>query len=72
MRRHRPRFELRADDPSLTATAGLVVVAEAVRALGVVSAIDRTVGPIKRRRRGLGPGQLLVGLAETLLAGGDF
>jgi len=63
---------LHADDPSLTATAGLVVVAEAVRALGVVGAIDRMVGPIKRRRRGLGPGQLLVALAETLLAGGDF
>jgi hypothetical protein len=63
---------LRADDPSLTAAAGLVVVAEAVRALGVISAIDREVGPVKRRRRGLGPGGLLVGLAETLLAGGDF
>jgi Transposase DDE domain group 1 len=72
IRQSRPGFELRADDPSLTATAGLVVVAEAVRALGVISAIDREVGPIKRRRRGLGPGQLLVGLAETLLAGGDF
>jgi Transposase DDE domain group 1 len=72
IRRHRPRLELHADDPSLTPAAGLVVVAEAVRALGVVSAIDQQVGPIKRRRRGLGPGQLLVGLAETLLAGGDF
>lgn len=72
IRQRRRRLELRADDPSLTATAGLVVVAEAVRALGVVQTIDREVGPIKRRRRGLGPGQLLVGLAETLLAGGDF
>jgi hypothetical protein len=72
IRQSRPGFELRADDPGLTATAGLVVVAEAVRALGVVVAVDREVGPIKRRRRGLGPGQLLVGLAEMLLAGGDF
>lgn len=72
IRQRRRRLQLRADDPSLTATAGLVVVAEAVRALGVISAVDREVGPIKRRRRGLGPGQLLVGLAETLLAGGDF
>jgi hypothetical protein len=72
IRQRRPHFELRADDPSLTATAGLVVVAEAVCALGVVGAIDQQVGPVKRRRRGLGPGQLLVGLAETLLAGGDF
>jgi hypothetical protein len=72
IRQRRRRFELRADDPSLTPAAGLVVVAEVVRALGVVGAIDQQVGPIKRRRRGLGPGQLLVGLAETLLAGGDF
>jgi len=72
IRQRRRRFELHADDPTLTATAGLVVVAEAVRALGVVTAIDREVGSIKRRRRGLGPGELLVGLAETLLAGGDF
>jgi hypothetical protein len=49
-----------------------VVVAEAVRGRGVISTIDRQVGPVKRRRRGLGPGQLLVGLAETLLAGGNF
>jgi hypothetical protein len=72
IRQRRRRLQLRADDPSLTATAGLVVVAEAVRALGVVATVDHQVGPIKRRRRGLGPGQLLVGLAETLLAGGDF
>jgi hypothetical protein len=72
IRQRRRRLQLRADDPSLTATAGLVVVAEAVRVLGVISAIDQQVGPIKHRRRGLGPGQLLVGLAETLLAGGDF
>jgi hypothetical protein len=72
IRQPRRRFELHADDPSLTPAAGLVVVAEAVRALGVIGAIDRAVGPIKRRRRGLGPGELLVGLAETLLAGGDF
>jgi hypothetical protein len=72
IRQRRRRFELHADDVSLTPAAGLVVVAEAVRALGVVSAVDQQVGPIKRRRRGLGPGELLVGLAETLLAGGDF
>ena len=72
IRQRRRWFELHADDPSLTPAAGLVVVAEVVRALGVIGEIDREVGPIKRRRRGLGPGELLVGLAETLLAGGDF
>src|SRR5664280_1989292 len=29
-------------------------------------------GPIKARRRGAGAGELLVGLAECMLAGGDF
>jgi hypothetical protein len=56
IRQRRRRLQLRADDPSLTATAGLVVVAGAVPALGVVAAVDRRVGPINRRRRGLDPG----------------
>jgi hypothetical protein len=61
-----------ADDPSLTGSAGLVCVAEAVRALGVVDAIDGFVGPIKQRDRGLGAGEFVVSLAECLLSGGDF
>ena len=34
--------------------------------------IDRHVGPVKARRRGAGAGEPLVGLAECMLAGGDF
>jgi hypothetical protein len=63
---------VRADDPSLTGSAGLVCVAEAVRALGVIDAIDAFVGPIKQRRRGLGAGEFVVSVAECLLGGGDF
>ena len=63
---------VRADDPSLTGSAGLVCVAEAVRALGVVEAIDGFVGPIKQRNRGLGAGEFVVSVAECLLGGGDF
>lgn len=49
-----------------------MLVAEACRVLDVVGTLDRHVGPIKARRRGVGPGELLVGLAECMLAGGDF
>jgi hypothetical protein len=66
------RVVVRADDPSLTATAGMVCVAEAVRALGVIGAIDGFVGPIKQRDRGLSAGEFVVGVAECMLAGGDF
>lgn len=63
---------VRADDPSLTGSAGMVCVAEAVRALGLIEAIDAFVGPIKQRDRGLGAGEFVVSLAECLLGGGDF
>ena len=63
---------VRADDPSLTGTAGMVCVRETVRALGLVDAIDGFVGPIKQRARGVTAGELVVSLAECLLGGGDF
>jgi len=63
---------VRADDPSLTGSAGMVCVAEAVRALGVIDAVDAFVGPIKQRARGLGAGEFVVSMAECLLGGGDF
>jgi Transposase DDE domain group 1 len=66
------RVVVRADDPSLTASAGLVCVAEAVRALGMIDAIDGFVGPIKQRVRGLSAGEFVVSLAECLLGGGDY
>lgn len=72
LRHRRHRVERRADDPALTPTAGLLAVAEAVRALGLVESIDAYVGPIKARNRGLTAGEFVVALAECLLAGGDF
>ena len=68
----RPRIEFRADDPTLTPNGGLALVAETCRVLDVIDTIERHVGPIKARRRGAGAGELLVGLAECMLAGGDF
>lgn len=68
----RPGIEYRADDPTLTPNGGLALVAETCRVLDVVATIDRHVGPIKARNRGVGAGELMVGLAECMLAGGDF
>jgi hypothetical protein len=50
----------------------MVCVAEAVRALGVIDAIDAFVGPIKQRDRGLSAGEFVVSMAECLLGGGDY
>ena len=68
----RRRIEFRADDPTLTPNGGLALVAETCRLLDVIGTVDRHVGPIKARNRGAGAGELLVGLAECMLAGGDF
>ena len=59
-------------DPSLTAVAGVVLVAEVDRIAGVAAAIDAAVGPIKTRRQGHGAGGVVLALAEMMLAGGDF
>jgi Transposase DDE domain group 1 len=68
----RRRVVIGDDDPTQTAHAGLVLVAELDRVLGIGSVIDEQVGPIKTRRRGLGAGGLVLSVAEMMLAGGDF
>lgn len=68
----RRRVVVGEDDPTLTPHAGLALVAELDRALGIRAAIDGEVGPIKARRRGLGAGGLVLSVAEMMLAGGDF
>jgi hypothetical protein len=60
------------DDPTLTPAAGLVLVAEVDRIVGVTATIDDWVGRIKQRDRGLSAGQVVVAMAESMLAGGDF
>jgi len=72
IRHPRARVMVRADDPSLTPSAGLVLVAEVVRALGAVEVIDEAVGSIKVRDRGLSAGEFVVALAESVLAGAEF
>jgi hypothetical protein len=78
-RARRPgRIVVRADDPSLTPYAGLVISGELSRTLRLVELIDaelegeRRARPVKRRRRGLSAGELVVSLAEAQLVGADF
>jgi hypothetical protein len=68
--RHQPRIG--APDRSLTPNAGLAVITELCGRLGVISALDTAVGPIKQRERGFGAGELLTGIAAAQLAGEDF
>jgi hypothetical protein len=64
--------DIRADDPSLTPTAGVLLVSEVDAALGVTDALDSHIGPVKQRRRGLSGGGLVMSFVEMMLAGGDF
>jgi hypothetical protein len=64
------RVRIGAPDPTVTGLAGLVAVDE-LTARGLVAELDRGIGPIKARDRGLTGGQLLVGMATAQLAGQD-
>jgi hypothetical protein len=77
-RKGRGRIEVRADDPSLTAHGGLAVIGDLESRLGLIAEIDgelareRRARPVKVRRRGASPGELVFGLAECQLVGGAF
>jgi hypothetical protein len=72
------RIEVRADDPSLTGHGGLVVIGDLAEKLDLIALIDseldleRRARPVKVRRRGCSPGELVVSLAECQLVGGAF
>jgi hypothetical protein len=61
-----------APDRSLTANAGLSAVTGLCDRLRVIEALDAAVGPVKRRDRGFGAGELLTGIAVAQLGGEDF
>ena len=69
------RIELGCDDPNITPAVGLVTVAELDRVVGIRSRIDAVVGRLARpgaRGRPYGAGDVVLGFAESQLAGGDF
>jgi hypothetical protein len=72
------RIEIRADDPSLTGHGGLVVIGDLAEKLDLIGLIDteiareRRARPVKVRRRGCSPGELVVSIAECQLVGGAF
>jgi Transposase DDE domain group 1 len=71
------RIEIRADEEGLTPHAGLAIIGELARRTGLVGMLDgeiaanRRAAPIKQRRRGVTPGELLSCLAEAQLAGAE-
>lgn len=60
-----------APDPSLTASGGLLAVAEVVRRVGLIEALDQAVPAFKSRRRGASAGEFLTALACAQLTGAD-
>lgn len=50
----------------------MLAVSELVDRLGIISALDASVGPIKQRARGLSAGEFLVGLASAQMAGEEY
>ena len=76
--RRRGRIVIGESDPSLVRYAGLAVTGELARRLRLVELVDaelsveRRARPVKVRRRGLSPGQLVVALSECQLVGGEF
>jgi hypothetical protein len=76
--RRRGRIVIGENDPSLVRYAGLAVTGELARRLRLVELIDaelqveRRARPVKVRRCGLSPGQLVVAISECQLVGGEF
>ena len=76
--RRRGRIVIGENDPSLVRYAGLAVTGELARRLRLVELIDaelsveRRARPVKVRRRGRSPGQLVVAVSECQLIGGEF
>jgi hypothetical protein len=61
--------QVAASTQQITAHAGLVLVRELAGRLGVGELLDRIT--VKKRQRGYSPSQVVLGLCETLIAGGE-
>jgi hypothetical protein len=60
--RSRQQPRIGTPDPALTPNAGLAVSTELCGRLGVIGALDTSVGPIKQRDAGSEPGNCWPGL----------
>ena len=65
------RVRIGAPDGSVTAFSGTAALGLLVERLDGVGALDRQVGPLKQRRRGVGAGGLLVATAQAQLLDGE-
>lgn len=66
------RARFGAVDESVTGCAGVLAISELEDILGVVDALDAGIGPVKKRNRGASAGEVVVAIAQSQLAGGDF
>ena len=64
-------MRLGAPDGSLTRSSGVAALGTLVERLGVIGLLDQHIGSVKVRDRGVSVGQLLVGMAQSQLLGGD-
>lgn len=71
-RRRARRVRVGRADGQLTPAAGLEAVRELDRVLGATRALEAGIGAVKKRRRGLGGGALVMARASCQLTGGDF
>ena len=68
------KVHITADDDHVTGFAGLVLPGELIRRFRLVARINQAVERVrafKQRNRGRSAGELLVALAETMMAGGN-
>lgn len=70
--KRKAKVVLGGHDGRITPRAGLHLVAKLNQLLGITTTIDCRAPSIKKRRRGQTLGGLMVSMAETMLAGGDF
>jgi hypothetical protein len=64
-------FKLSTTPARITPHAGLALVRRMAERLGVVADLERALGRLKRRRRGLSPAQQALDWVMTLVAGGQ-
>jgi hypothetical protein len=70
-RRRARRVKIGRPDRRLTACGGAEAVREADRVIGIAAVLDRAIGPVKQRRRGLTGGQAVLAGASAMMAGAD-